>query len=108
MALAIRYGQPPLAAYLLPVSIDGLVAVSSLVMVRAARTRVSASWLARTGLVLAVIATLTCNVGYEMHLGLKPCRRAAGLGAPDRQVLVPVGCRQQQGSAYQLIRTSER
>ncbi len=64
VALAIRYGQPVLAAYLLPVSIDGLVAVSSLVMLRAARTGVSAPWLARTGLVLAVIATLACNVGY--------------------------------------------
>src|SRR6266851_8074889 len=69
VALAIRYGQPTLAAYLLPVSIDGLVAVSSLVMLRAARTGVSAPWLARTGLVLAVIATLACNVGYGVAHG---------------------------------------
>ena len=64
-----RYGQRALAAYLLPVSIDGLVAVSSLVMLRAARTGVSAPWLARTGLVLAVIATLACNVGYGVAHG---------------------------------------
>ena len=69
VALAVRYGQPVLAAYLLPVSIDGLVAVSSLVMLRAARTGVSAPWLARTGLVLAVIATLACNVGYGVAHG---------------------------------------
>ena len=69
VALAIRYGQPALAAYLLPVSIDGLVAVSSLVMLRAARIGVSAPWLARTGLVLAVIATLACNVGYGVAHG---------------------------------------
>jgi hypothetical protein len=69
VALAIRYGQPPLAAYLLPVSIDGLVAVSSLVMLRAARIGVLAPWLARTGLVLAVIATLACNVGYGVAHG---------------------------------------
>jgi hypothetical protein len=69
VALAIRYGQPALAAYLLQVSIDGLVAVSSLVMLRAARTGVSAPWLARTGLVLAVIATLACNVGYGVAHG---------------------------------------
>jgi Protein of unknown function (DUF2637) len=69
VAPAIRYGQPPLAAYLLPVSIDGLVAVSSLVMLRAARIGVSAPWLARTGLVLAVIATLACNVGYGVAHG---------------------------------------
>jgi len=69
VALALRYGQPVLAAYLLPVSIDGLVAVSSLVMLRAARTGVSAPWLARTGLVLAVIAALACNVGYGVAHG---------------------------------------
>jgi hypothetical protein len=33
-------------------------------MLRAARIGVSAPWLARTGLILAVIATLACNVGY--------------------------------------------
>jgi hypothetical protein len=36
--LALHYGQPPLAAYLLPLSIDGLVATSSLVLLRSART----------------------------------------------------------------------
>lgn len=34
--LALAYGQEPLAAYLLPLSIDGMVATSSLVMLRAA------------------------------------------------------------------------
>src|SRR5215469_14240823 len=42
VALAIRYGQPPLAAYLLRVSIDGLVAVS---------------------------ATMACDVGYGVAHG---------------------------------------
>jgi len=68
-SLAIRYGQPPLAAYLLPVSIDGLVATSSLVMLRAARIGVTTPWLARTGLVLAVLATLGCNVAYGLPHG---------------------------------------
>ena len=68
-SLAIRYGQPLLAAYLLPVSIDGLVATSSLIMLRAARTSVSAPWLARGGLVLAVVATLACNVAYGLPHG---------------------------------------
>lgn len=67
--LAIRYGQPALAAYLLPVSIDGLVATSSLVMLRAARTGVTAPWLARAGLFLAVAATVACNVGYGLPHG---------------------------------------
>jgi Protein of unknown function (DUF2637)/Winged helix-turn-helix DNA-binding len=60
--LALAYGQSPLAAYLLPLSIDGMVATSSLVLLRSARARVSAPWLARTGLVLAVVATLAANV----------------------------------------------
>jgi hypothetical protein len=60
--LAWRYGQPAFAAYLLPLSIDGMVATSSLVMLRSARAQVSAPWLARTGLVLAVTATLAANV----------------------------------------------
>jgi hypothetical protein len=67
--LALRYGQPPVAAYLLPVSIDGLVAVASLVMLRSARLAVSAPWLARTGLGLAVAATLGCNVAYGLPHG---------------------------------------
>ncbi len=69
VSLAIRFGQPPAAAYLLPVSVDGLVAVSSLVMLRSARLGVSAPWLARTGLVLAVGATLACNVAYGLPHG---------------------------------------
>ena len=67
--LALHYGQPPLAAYLLPLSIDGLVASSSLVMLRAARAQVSAPWLARTGLVLAVVATLAANVASGAQHG---------------------------------------
>jgi DNA-binding CsgD family transcriptional regulator len=68
-SLAARYGQPLLAAWLLPVSIDGTVAVSSLVMLRAARAQVSAPGLARGMLLLAVGATLACNVGYGLPHG---------------------------------------
>lgn len=65
-SLAIRFGQPAVAADLLPISIDGLVTVASLVMLRSARLGVSAPWLARTGLGLAVLATLACNVAYGL------------------------------------------
>lgn len=68
-ALAIRYGQPPLAGYLLPVSIDGTVAVASLAMLRAARAGVTTPWLARAMLLLAVAATLACNVGFGLPHG---------------------------------------
>jgi hypothetical protein len=67
--LALAYGQPPLAAYLLPLSIDGMVATSSLVLLRSARAGVSAPWLARTGLVLAVLATLAANVASGLPAG---------------------------------------
>ncbi len=67
--LALGYGQPPLAAYLLPLSIDGMVATSSLVLLRAARAGMSAPWLARAGLVLAVLATLAANVASGLPHG---------------------------------------
>lgn len=59
--VAIRYGQPPLAAYLLPVSVDGLVTVCSVALLRAARLGLSAPGLARGGLALGVLATLAAN-----------------------------------------------
>ncbi len=76
--LALGYGQPPLAAYLLPLSIDGMVATSSLVLLRAARAGMSAPWLARAGLVLAVLATLAANVASGLpHAGRLATRPAA-------------------------------
>jgi len=69
-SLAVRYGQPRLAAWLLPVSIDGTVAVSSLTMLRSARLGLTAPWLARTMLLLAVAATLACNVAYGLPHGV--------------------------------------
>jgi Protein of unknown function (DUF2637) len=68
-SLAVRYGQPLLAAWLLPVSIDGTVAVASLTMLRAARLELSAPWLARTMLLLSVAATLACNIAYGLPHG---------------------------------------
>ena len=68
-SLAVRYGQPWLAAWLLPVSIDGTVAVSSMAMLRAARLSMSAPWLARGMLLLAVAATLACNIAYGLPHG---------------------------------------
>ena len=68
--LAITHGQTPLAAMLLPLSIDGTVAAASLVMLRAARNRIGTPWLARTMLSLAVLATLAANVGYGLPYGI--------------------------------------
>jgi Protein of unknown function (DUF2637) len=67
--LALRYGQPKVAAYLIPVLTDGAVAVASLVMFRSARIGQTNPWLARSLLLLAVVATLACNVGYGIRHG---------------------------------------
>lgn len=68
--LAARHGQTTLAAYLLPLSIDGTVAAASLTMLRAARAGLGTPSLARFMLGLAVLATLACNVGYGAPRGV--------------------------------------
>lgn len=68
--LAVTHGQTSLAAYLLPVSIDGTVAASSLVMLRAARLSLPTPALARVMLGLSVAATLGANLAYGARFGL--------------------------------------
>lgn len=67
--LAVTHGKAPLAAYLLPLSIDGTVAAASMVMLRAARAGLRTPWLARFMLALAVAATLLANIGYGLPFG---------------------------------------
>jgi Protein of unknown function (DUF2637) len=68
--LAVTHGQPALAAVLLPVSVDGTVAVASFALLRAARAgNVSAPWLARVMLGLGVAATLGANAAYGAPFG---------------------------------------
>ena len=68
--LALTHGQTALAAYLLPLSIDGTVAAASLVLLRTARAGLSAPWLAQAMLGLAVVATLAANIAYGARYGL--------------------------------------
>ena len=68
--LAATHGQSALAAYLLPLSIDGTVAAASLAMLRAARAGLGTPHLARVMLGLAVTATLASNVAYGARFGL--------------------------------------
>jgi hypothetical protein len=67
--LAVAHGQTMMAA-MLPLSIDGTVAASSLVMLRSARMKLSTPMLARVMLVLAVLATLACNVLFGKGFGI--------------------------------------
>jgi Protein of unknown function (DUF2637) len=68
--LAVTHGQTQLAAYLLPVSIDGTVAACSLVMLRAARLGLPTPVLARVMLGLSVAATLAANIAYCARFGV--------------------------------------
>ena len=68
--LAVAHGQTMLAAMLLPLSIDGTVAASSLVMLRSARMKLPVPKLARVMLVLAVLATLASNVVFGASFGI--------------------------------------
>jgi len=67
--LAVTHGQTELAAWLLPVSVDGTVAGAPLSMLWAARSGLSTPWLARCMLTLGVLATLGANIGYGAPYG---------------------------------------
>ena len=68
--LAATHGQTQLAAVLLPFSIDGTVVASSLVLLRAARLRLTPPWLAQVMLLSSVLATLAANVAYGAASGV--------------------------------------
>jgi hypothetical protein len=69
--LAATNGQDALTAILLPISVDGTVAVASLAMFWAARANVvPAPRLARVMLVLGVTATLAANADYGAAHGV--------------------------------------
>lgn len=60
--LGHAHGQDGTAARLLPLSVDGLIAAASLVMLHAARRKLPVPRLARAMLVTGVIATVAANV----------------------------------------------
>lgn len=67
--LAHGHGQDTLASSLLPLSVDGEVLASSLVMLHAAKQKLSTPRLARFMLGLGVAATVACNVVYGLPYG---------------------------------------
>ena len=71
--LALTYGQPAVAAYLMPISVDGVVTTSSLAMIRSARSGMTAPRLARAGLLLGILATLAANVTSGLSHGPIGC-----------------------------------
>jgi hypothetical protein len=67
--LGRAHGQDGAAARLLPLSVDGLIAAASLVMLHAARRKLGVPQLARWMLALGVGATVAANVEYGMPFG---------------------------------------
>jgi Protein of unknown function (DUF2637) len=67
--LGFHHGQDGAAARLLPLSVDGLIASASLVMLHAARRDLDPPWLARVMLALGVGATVAANVAYGLPFG---------------------------------------
>jgi hypothetical protein len=99
--LAAVNGQTMLAAYLLPLSIDGTVVAASMVMLRAARAGLGTPWLARFMLGLAVTATLAANIGYGLPHGL-PGALISGWPA-----VAFIGCAEMAISAVRRLRPAE-
>jgi hypothetical protein len=67
--LGRHHGQDGTAARLLPLSVDGLIAAASLVMLHAARRSQSVPSLARAMLALGVAATIAANIFYGLPFG---------------------------------------
>ena len=63
------HGQDGTAARLLPLSVDGLIAAASLVMLHAARRKLDVPGLARAMLALGVLATVAANIFYGLPFG---------------------------------------
>jgi hypothetical protein len=67
--LGITHGQTGIAARLLPLSVDGLVVVASLVLLQSARNGCQSSGLPRFALWLGIGATVAANLAYGLPYG---------------------------------------
>lgn len=67
--LAVQLGQPPLAAWLMPLSVDGTVGAASAALLWSARSGQRSPWTARTMLALGVLATLLANADFGSRHG---------------------------------------
>ncbi len=68
--IAAQLGQPPLAAWLMPLSVDRTVGAAPAALLWAARSGQRSPWTARTMLALGVLATLALGLGPGGHLSL--------------------------------------
>jgi hypothetical protein len=68
-AVVTAFGEDGLAAYMIPVTIDGLVYASSMVILDAARNRLPPPLLAWVLLWLGITATLAANIAHGWEYG---------------------------------------
>src|SRR5258708_40047767 len=68
--LAVQLGQPALAAWLLPLSVDGTVCAASAALLWSAREAIPAPRMARPMLGLGVAATLAANADFGSAHGV--------------------------------------
>jgi hypothetical protein len=68
-AVVTSYGEGGITAYMIPVTIDGLVYASSMVILDAARRRLSPPVLAWVLLWVGITATLAANIAHGLEFG---------------------------------------
>jgi hypothetical protein len=106
--LALTSGQTLLAARCLPVSIDGLVVASSMVLLDYARRGIPAPVLARVLLGLGVAATLTANAAAGASHGVAGVAvsmwpAVAFIGAAESFLMLLRGSRSQDAPAAEAL-----
>ncbi|RKF27324.1 DUF2637 domain-containing protein [Micromonospora globbae] len=62
VAVALRFGERPEVAYVLPLSVDGMLVVASAAMVEDKRAERSVRWSARVAFVAGVAASVAANI----------------------------------------------
>ncbi|SCE97824.1 DUF2637 domain-containing protein [Micromonospora chokoriensis] len=72
VAVALRFGERPEVAYVLPLSVDGMLVVASAAMVEDKRAGRRVRWSARTAFVVGVAASVAANIAAaEPSLGAR-------------------------------------
>ncbi len=73
VAVALRFGERPEVAYVLPLSVDGMLVVASAAMVEDKRAGRKVRWSARTAFAVGVAASVAANIAAaEPSLGAVP------------------------------------
>ncbi len=78
--VALRFGERPEVAYVLPISVDGMLIVASAVMVDDKRAGRSVRWSARIAFIVGVAASVAANIAAAHSRYRILRRRSSALG----------------------------